>query len=243
VLGGLRDLRDVRLPVLVPNRRGLRSAVDAGATEIALFAAASETFSMRNGAAGIDETLARLDEVAAKAKSQGLIVRGYVSCIAGCPFEGPVPVAQVVRVVEALIGIGCTEISLGDTIGVGTPRQIAEIVAACAASAGIGALAIHAHDTMGQALANVLAAMQLGVATVDSSVAGLGGCPFARGAAGNLATEDLVYMLDGMGVRHGVDLDPLVEAGLAVTRQLGREGASRAARGWRQRRAHPLDGA
>ncbi|HEX2529391.1 MAG TPA: hydroxymethylglutaryl-CoA lyase [Geminicoccus sp.] len=235
VLAGLRDLQQVRLPVLVPNRRGLRSAVDAGATEIAVFAAASETFSQRNGGAGMDETMARLDEVVAKAKSQGLAARGYVSCIAGCPYEGEVPLEQVVKVTEALIGIGCTEISLGDTTGTGTPRQIAGIVQACAASAGLENLAIHAHDTMGQALANVLAALELGVRTVDSSVAGLGGCPFAPGAAGNLATEDLVFMLDGMGIRHGVDLDRLVLAGETVTALLGHQGASRAAQGWRKR--------
>jgi hydroxymethylglutaryl-CoA lyase len=239
VLAGLADLENVRLPVLVPNRRGLRSAVDAGAREIAVFAAASETFSVRNGGAGIDETVARLDEVVAKAKSQGLEVRGYVSCIAGCPYEGEVPLTQVVRVVEELVGIGCTEISLGDTIGTGTPRQIATVVRACAEVAGMENLAIHAHDTMGQALANVLASMELGVRTVDSSVAGLGGCPFAPGAAGNLATEDLVFVLDGMGVRHGVDMDRLVRAGEAVTAWLGHEGASRAARGWKKRQPRP----
>ena len=173
----------------------------------------------------------------AKAKSQGLGVRGYVSCIAGCPFEGDVAVAEVVRVVDALVGIGCQEISLGDTIGVGTPRRIVEVVQACAASAGMENLAIHAHDTMGQALANVLAALELGVRTVDSSVAGLGGCPFAPGAAGNLATEDLVYLLDGLGVDHGVDLDRLVRVGEAVAALLGHPGASRAAEGWRRRRA------
>ena len=220
VLAGVRDLVDVRLPVLVPNRRGLRSAVDAGAAEIAVFASASETFSQNNVGAEIDETLARLDEVAAKAKSQGLGVRGYVSCIAGCPFEGQVALAEVVRVTEALLGIGCTEISLGDTIGIGTPRHIADILLACSASAGMENLAIHAHDTMGQALANVLTALELGVRVVDSSVAGLGGCPFAPGAAGNLATEDLVYLLDGLGVRHGVDLDCLIRA------RQGRHGAA-----------------
>ncbi|WP_223861672.1 hydroxymethylglutaryl-CoA lyase [Geminicoccus harenae] len=237
VLEGLRDLEDVRLPVLVPNRRGLRTAIDAGAREVAVFAAASETFSQRNGGAGIEATLARIDEVAAKAKGAGLGLRGYLSCVAGCPFEGEVPVARVVEIAEALAGMGCGEISLGDTIGIGTPARIAEVVRACAASVGIDRLAIHAHDTMGQALANVLIALELGVRTVDSSVAGLGGCPFAPGAAGNLATEDLVYLLEGLGVRHGVEFDRLVAVGETVTALLGREGSSRAAAGHRRRNA------
>jgi hydroxymethylglutaryl-CoA lyase len=236
VLAGLRDLEDVRLPILVPNRRGLRAAIDAGALDVALFASASETFSVRNGGAGIDATLERLDEVAAKAKTAGIALRGYVSCVAGCPFEGEVPIGAVVRMVEATAAIGCTEISLGDTIGVGTPRRIAEVVRACAEVVGLPGLAIHAHDTFGQALANVLTALELGVRTVDASVAGLGGCPFAPGAAGNLATEDLVYMLDGMGVRHGVDLDRLIRAGETVTGLLGHPGHSRAATGLRRRK-------
>ena len=236
VLEGLRDLEHVRLPVLVPNRRGLRSAIDAGAREVAVFAAASETFSLRNGGAGIEATLARIDEVAAKAKGAGLSLRGYLSCVAGCPFEGEVPVARVVEVAEALAGMGCQEISLGDTIGIGTPARIVAVVRACAAAVGIDRLAIHAHDTMGQALANVLTALELGVRTVDSSVAGLGGCPFAPGAAGNLATEDLVYLLDGLGVRHGVDFDRLAAVGETVTALLGRAGSSRAAAGHRRRK-------
>lgn len=235
VLAALRDLAGVRLPVLVPNIRGLRLAIDAGAKEVAVFAAASETFSLRNNGAGIEANLARLAEVADQAGAAGLLLRGYVSCVAGCPFEGEVALGQVVRVALALARLGCAEISLGDTIGVGTPGQIAAVVRACAGEVGIGRLAIHAHDTMGQALANVLAALELGVPTVDSSVAGLGGCPFAPGAAGNLATEDLVYMLEGMGVRHGVDLDRLVRAGEAVTRLLGHAGHSRAALGLRGR--------
>jgi hydroxymethylglutaryl-CoA lyase len=236
VLAGLRDLEGVRLPVLVPNRRGLRLAIDAGALDVALFAAASETFSLRNGGAGIDATLERLDEVAAKARTAGIKLRGYISCVAGCPFEGDVPVQAVVRVAEAMVSMGCTEVSLGDTTGVGTPRRIAEVVRACAEVVGLSGLAIHAHDTFGQALANVLTALELGVRAVDASVAGLGGCPFAPGAAGNLATEDLVYMLDGMGVRHGVDMDRLIRAGEAVTSLLGHAGHSRAATGFRKRK-------
>lgn len=236
VLAGLRDLEGVRLPVLVPNRRGLRMAIDAGALDVALFAAASETFSLRNSGAGIDVTLERLDEVAAKARTAGIALRGYVSCVAGCPFEGNVPVQAVVRVAEAMVSMGCTEVSLGDTIGMGTPRRIAEVVRACAEVVGLPGLAIHAHDTFGQALANVLTALELGVRTVDASVAGLGGCPFAPGAAGNLATEDLVYMLDGMGVRHGVDMDRLIRAGEAVTSLLGHASHSRAATGFRKRK-------
>ncbi|WP_240476764.1 hydroxymethylglutaryl-CoA lyase [Geminicoccus roseus] len=237
VLAGLGGLEGVRLPVLVPNPRGLQAAIEAGAREVALFAAASETFSQRNGGAGIDTTLARLREVAGTATAAGLGLRGYVSCVAGCPFEGEVALEAVVRVTRALVESGCAEVSLGDTIGAGTPRRIAQVVGACAEAVGIGRLAIHAHDTMGQALANVLTALEMGVATVDASVAGLGGCPFAPGAAGNLATEDLVYMLDGMGVRHGVDLDRLIRAGEGALAGLGHAGHSRAATG--RRRARP----
>lgn len=219
-----------RYPVLVPNLKGFEAAHAAGAAEIAVFGAASETFSQRNINCSIAGSLERFRPVVGKASAHGVRVRGYVSCAVGCPYEGEVAPAAVARVAGALFEMGCFEVSLGDTVGVGTPKKVAAMLAAVTGELPVGSLAIHAHDTFGQALANVLTALELGVAVVDSSVAGLGGCPYAEGASGNLATEDLLFMLDGMGVRTGVDLDAVVRAGEAILGALGQATRSKVAR-------------
>jgi len=219
----------VRYSALVPNMKGVEAALIAPIDEIAVFTAASETFCRRNINCSIEESFARFAPVIARAKAGGLAARGYVSCIAGCPYEGKVPVARVVEVAARLHAMGCREVSLGDTIGVGTPRQIATILTAVAAEVPLDRLALHAHDTYGQALANILAGLELGLEAVDSAVAGLGGCPYAQGAAGNVATEDLVYMLEGLGIATGIDLDALIRTGGRVSQALGRSPRSRLA--------------
>ncbi len=221
VLRAVAKRPGTRYPVLVPNLKGFQAAQAAGATEVAVFGAASETFSRRNINCSIAESLERFRPVVEKALAHGLRARGYVSCVVGCPYEGEVAPAAAARVAGELFRMGCFEVSLGDTVGVGTPRKVAAMLAAVAAEVPVGHLAVHAHDTFGQALANVLTALELGVRVVDSSVAGLGGCPYAKGAAGNLATEDLLYMLDGMGVRTGADLDAVARAGETIVRALG----------------------
>ncbi len=227
VLAGLPLLPGVRLPVLVPNLKGLAAAQAAGVSEIAIFGAASEAFSQRNINCSIDESLERFRPVTAAALSAGMRVRGYVSCVLGCPYQGAVPVADVVRVSEALSAMGCYEISLGDTIGVGTAGAARALVQTLAASLGVGRVAVHFHDTYGQALANILACVEAGVRTVDSSVAGLGGCPYAKGASGNVATEDVVYLLNGLGLSTGIDLDKLAAVGRQISGVLGRVPASK----------------
>jgi hydroxymethylglutaryl-CoA lyase len=229
VLRAIHRRPGARYPVLVPNLTGLEAALAAGADEIAVFGAASETFSRRNINCSVAESLARFRPVIERARAANVSVRGYVSCVAGCPYEGPVAPAAVARVAGELYRMGCFEVSLGDTIGVGTPRATAAMVEAVAAEVPLERLAIHAHDTFGQALTNVLACLELGVRVVDSSVAGLGGCPYAKGAAGNLATEDLLFMLDGMGVRTGADLDAVTRAGEAICSVLGRGTRSKVA--------------
>lgn len=227
VLGGLKRRDMTEYPVLVPNLTGLERAMAAGAREIAVFTAASEAFNRKNINAGIAESLQRIRDIAACATDAGLRVRGYISCVLGCPYQGEVALGDVVTVAERLVEAGCYEVSLGDTIGVGTPVRARVMVQAVAESIGLENLAVHFHDTRGQALANVFACLETGVCTVDASVAGLGGCPYARGAAGNVATEDLVYMLHGVGVETGVDLDALVGAALFISGILGRRPASR----------------
>jgi isopropylmalate/homocitrate/citramalate synthase len=222
VLGAVRRRPGTRYPVLVPNEKGLARAVEAGAGEIAVFTAASETFNRKNINASIAESLERIAPVAAAARAAGLGVRGYVSCVLGCPYEGEIPVQAVVDVSRKLVELGCDEISLGDTIGVGTPAGARAMLEAVADACGMERLAVHFHDTRGQALANVYACLEAGVGTVDAAVAGLGGCPYAKGATGNLATEDLVYMLHGLGVETGVDLPALVRAGHFICEHLGR---------------------
>ena len=230
VLAGLGARRPgVHFPVLVPNMKGYEAAKAAGAEEIAVFGAASETFTQRNINCSIAESLDRFAPILEAAGRDGLKVRGYVSCVLGCPYEGEIPVLAVVEVAERLAGMGCYEISLGDTIGVGTPAKARAMVEAAAGRIPIDRLAVHFHDTYGQALANVLACLEIGVATVDSAVAGLGGCPYARGASGNLASEDLLYMLDGLGIETGVDLAALREAGAFISGVLGRAPGSKVA--------------
>lgn len=227
VLSGLNRRDGTEYPVLVPNLAGLERAVAAGAREIAVFTAASEAFNRRNINVGTEESLQRIRVVTEHAGNAGLKVRGYISCVLGCPYQGEVDIGEVVTVAERLVEAGCYEVSLGDTIGAGTPIRARTLVQTVARSIGMEGLAVHFHDTRGQALANVFACLESGVGTVDASVAGLGGCPYARGATGNLATEDLVYMLHGMGVETGVDLDSLVDAGLFISGILGRRPASR----------------
>lgn len=230
VLAGLSPRPGVRYPVLVPNRQGLEAALAAGAKEIAVFAAASNTFSRRNIGCSIAESLEHYREVCSIARKREMHIRGYVSCALGCPFEGEVLPFAVRELAAALLAMGCEEIALGDTIGVGTPGRVRSLIETVAAKVPVERLAGHFHDTYGQALANVLAAMECGVAVFDSSVAGLGGCPFAPGAAGNVASEDLLYMLDGTGVETGVDLEKLVEAGKFICAHLGRPVGSKVAK-------------
>ena len=217
----------VRYPVLVPNLQGYERARAAGAVDIAVFTAASEAFNRRNTNAGIDESLQRFAPVMARARADGVSVRGYVSTVLGCPYQGDVPLADVVRVARALHDMGCFEVSLGDTIGVGTPGKAREMLRAVAAEVPMAALAVHFHDTYGQALSNILACLEEGVAVVDSSVSGTGGCPYARGASGNVASEDVVYMLHGMGIATGIDLDRLVDTGRWLAALLGRASGSK----------------
>ena len=218
----------VSYPVLVPNEQGYERARAVGVEEIAVFTAASEAFNQRNINASIDESLARFAPVMERAKADGVKVRGYVSTVLGCPYQGEVPLADVVRVARALHAMGCYEVSLGDTIGVGTPGKARAMLKAVAAEVPMSALAIHFHDTYGQALSNILACLEEGVAVVDSAVSGTGGCPYAKGASGNVASEDVVYMLHGLGIGTGIDLDRLAETGRWLAALLGRETGSKA---------------
>lgn len=222
--------REVVYSALTPNLKGLELALDAGVREVAVFAAASESFSQKNINCTVSQSLERFEPVMARAARADVKVRGYVSCVLGCPYEGEVPAAQVLSVAKALIDMGCYEVSLGDTIGVGTPLAAARLVELIAGNIGVERVAVHFHDTYGQALANTLAALYLGVRVIDSSVAGLGGCPYAKGASGNLATEDVVYMLQGMGIACGVDLNLLIAAGNYISQALGRSNLSKVAR-------------
>jgi hydroxymethylglutaryl-CoA lyase len=230
VFAGIQHKPGVTYAALAPNLKGFEAALAAGVKEVAVFAAASEAFSQKNINCSIKESLERFVPVMDAAREHGIRVRGYVSCVLGCPYEGEVAPGAVARVAAHLAASGCYEISLGDTIGVGTPLRARAMVACVAREVGLERLAVHCHDTYGQALANILACLDLGVAVVDSSVAGLGGCPFAPGATGNVATEDVAYMLRGMGVETGIDLDRLLDADRLIMRHVGREPASRAAR-------------
>jgi hydroxymethylglutaryl-CoA lyase len=230
VLAALERRSGVRYPVLVPNERGLDRALEAGVDEVAVFGAASEGFSRANLGRTIDESLDMFAPVVRRATDAGLRVRGYVSTVCGCPFQGEVPVDDVRRVTTALLELGCAEVSLGDTIGVGTPGQVQALVGTLSADVPIERLAVHCHDTYGQGLANTLAALESGVAVADTSAGGLGGCPYAPGATGNLATEDLVYALHGAGVETGVDLEALIDVSAWMADQLGRPAPSRVVR-------------
>jgi hydroxymethylglutaryl-CoA lyase len=229
LLDALGPLR-ARTSVLVPNARGLEAALAADVPEIAVFAAASETFSRKNTNGSVDEVATRLEPVIAEAEAQARFVRVYLSCATHCPFEGPVAPAAVAALAERLMAAGGDELALGETTGRATPRQTRAVIEAVAVGVPRARLAWHGHDTYGQALVNVLAALEADVTVVDAAVAGLGGCPFAPGAAGNLATEDLVHLLDGMGVATGIDLDRLAAAGRGITTALGRAPTGRVAR-------------
>ncbi|WP_427851778.1 hydroxymethylglutaryl-CoA lyase [Stenotrophomonas acidaminiphila] len=228
VMAGIACRPGVAYPVLVPNEQGYDRARAAGAREVAVFTAASEQFNRTNTNAGIDESLQRFAPVLERARADGIPVRGYVSTVLGCPYQGEVPLADVVRVARALYAMGCHEISLGDTIGVGTPRKARAMLRAVAAEVPMAALAVHFHDTYGQALANIAACLEDGVRVVDSAVAGTGGCPYARGASGNVASEDVVYMLHGMGMDTGIDLPALADTGRWLAGVLGRGNGSKA---------------
>ena len=228
VLERIRRKPGVSYPVLTPNLKGFEAARAAGATEVAIFGAASEAFSKKNINCSIAESLDRFRPVVAEAKKHDIKVRGYVSCVLGCPYEGEVKPTQVADVAGALYDMGCYEISLGDTIGTGTPAKTKLMIDACSERVPVAKLAGHYHDTYGQALANAYASLELGVRTFDASVAGLGGCPYAKGASGNVATEDMVYMLHGLGMRTGIDLDALVGIGAWISQVLGRDYGSKA---------------
>ncbi|MFI1221571.1 MULTISPECIES: hydroxymethylglutaryl-CoA lyase [unclassified Streptomyces] len=231
LLGEVADVGDVSLPVLVPNEQGLNRALALGARSIAVFGSATETFSARNLNRSVDESLAMFAPVVARAKADRVQVRGYLSMCFGDPWEGAVPLAQVVRVAKALMDLGCDELSLGDTIGVATPGHVAALLTALnEAGVPTEAIGVHFHDTYGQALSNTLAALQHGVSTVDASAGGLGGCPYAKSATGNLATEDLVWMLDGLDIETGVDLAELTATSVWLAGHLGRPSPSRTVR-------------
>ncbi len=230
VFTGIRKVPGVSYPVLVPNLQGYERAREVGATEIAVFSAASEAFNRKNINASIDESIERFVPVLEQAKADGVAVRGYVSTVLGCPYQGEVPISDVVRVAKRLHALGCYEISLGDTIGVGTPAKARAMLHAVAQEVPMAALAVHFHDTYGQALANILACLEEGVRVVDSSVSGTGGCPYAKGATGNVASEDVAYMLHGMGMETGIDLDLLIATGAWLATQLHKDTASRVTR-------------
>ena len=229
VMERIRRKPGVSYPVLTPNLKGFEAARAAGATDVAIFGAASEAFSKKNINCSIAESLERFEPIALESRKSNIRVRGYVSCVLGCPYEGELKPDKVAEVAGALYDMGCYEVSLGDTIGTGTPGKTKAMIEACARRVPLERLAGHYHDTYGQALANMYASLEMGVATFDASVAGLGGCPYAAGASGNVATEDVIYMLNGLGVRTGVDLDQLVEIGQWICGLLNRKPASKAA--------------
>ncbi|WP_114239266.1 hydroxymethylglutaryl-CoA lyase [Dyella sp. C9] len=230
VYQGIRKVPGVSYPVLVPNEQGYERARAVGVSEVAVFTAASEAFNRKNINASIDESIERFMPVLERARADGVKVRGYVSTVLGCPYQGEVPVTDVVRVARRLHELGCYEVSLGDTIGVGTPAKARAMLHAVAQKVPMAALAVHFHDTYGQALANILACLEEGVRVVDSAVSGTGGCPYAKGATGNVASEDVVYMLHGLGLHTGIDLDILVATGAWLAAQLHKETASRVTR-------------
>lgn len=229
VMSGIKRKSGVTYPALVPNERGMEDAVKAGVTEIAVFTAASETFAQKNINCTIAESFDRFAPVMAAAKANRIKVRGYVSCVVGCLYEGRIDPAKVEDVASKLKDMGCYEVSLGDTIGVGTPNTVQDMLNTVMKSVKIEHLALHCHDTYGTALANIFAGVQMGISVIDSSVAGLGGCPYAPGAAGNVATEDVLYMLNGMGIQTGVDLDKIVETAWWISGQLNRSPVSKVA--------------
>ncbi|MCP4045687.1 MAG: hydroxymethylglutaryl-CoA lyase [Gammaproteobacteria bacterium] len=228
VIAGLNLQSDTRYPVLVPNMTGFERALESGVREIAVFTAASESFSKRNTNCSIAESITRIRPVVDQAMAADIQVRGYISCVLGCPYEGDINAAAVARISEQLINMGCDEISLGDTIGTGTAAEANALVKTVGSVVPVEQLAVHFHDTYGQALANILACLDAGIRTLDSSVSGLGGCPYAKGASGNVASEDVVYMLHGLGLSTGIDLDALAKTGDWISKQLQRSNNSRA---------------
>ncbi|KAM6548071.1 hypothetical protein CsatB_019747 [Cannabis sativa] len=229
VMEAIQDVEGASFPVLTPNLKGFEAAVAAGAKAVAIFSAASESFSKKNLNCSIEDSLVRYRDVSLAAKKLSIPVRGYISCVVGCPLEGKVSPSQVAYVAKELYDMGCSEISLGDTIGVGTPGTVIPMLKAVIDVVPIDMLAVHFHDTYGQALSNTLVSLQIGITTVDSSISGLGGCPYAKGATGNVATEDVVYMLNGLGVKTHVDLEKLIMAGEFISSHLGRPSGSKAA--------------
>lgn len=230
----------VTYSALTPNMRGLERAISAKVSEVAVFIAASETFSQKNTNCSIAQGLTRAAELTRVARAQGLVVRGYISVVAGCPYQGEVKPTALAPLAKALLDMGCYEVSLGDSTGVATPGQIKNIVDSVATAIPVDKIAMHLHNTYGQALANMYAALEMGISVVDSSVAGLGGCPYAPGATGNVATEDVVYMLNGLGINHGIDLEKLVHAGEFITNKLGRRNDSGVARALLAKAVVPL---
>ncbi|XP_003748060.1 hydroxymethylglutaryl-CoA lyase, mitochondrial [Galendromus occidentalis] len=233
VLRNVAQSENVSYSALVPNSKGMERALACGVSEVAVFASASETFSLKNINCSIEESFARFEHVLNMAKAHGVRVRGYLSCVTGCPYEGFVPPTKVAELARRLYDMGCDEISLGDTIGVGTPGSFSEMLEAVLDVVPVSVVAVHCHDTYGQALANILTAVDMGISVVDASVAGLGGCPYAKGSSGNVATEDVVYMLHGMGIRTGIDMQRLVDAGEFICKKLGKGSASKVARALR----------
>ncbi|MFT4731992.1 MAG: hydroxymethylglutaryl-CoA lyase [Gammaproteobacteria bacterium] len=227
VIRTIKRADGIRYSALTPNIKGFDLAMQVGVQEVAIFGAASESFSQKNINCSIQESLERFSPVVAKAKQHNIPVRGYVSCVLGCPYEGDIKVEDVVTVSKALLDMGCYEVSLGDTIGVGTPLKTKALIEACLLVIPSRQLAVHFHDTYGQALANILTAIQLGIRVIDSSVAGLGGCPYAKGASGNVASEDVVYMLHNMGINTGIDLKKLIQVGKSMSLKLNRNNGSK----------------
>jgi len=227
VMRAIKRVDDIRYSALTPNMKGFDLAMQVNTREVAIFGAASESFSQTNINCSIKESLERFAPVVEKAKKNNIPVRGYVSCVMGCPYEGDIKIEDVVWVSKALLDMGCYEISLGDTIGVGTPLKTKVLIEACLQIIPSNQLAVHFHDTYGQALANILTAIQLGINVIDSSVAGLGGCPYAKGASGNVASEDVVYMLDNMGIDTGINLEKLIQVGKSISTKLNRNNGSK----------------
>ncbi|KAM4772026.1 3-hydroxymethyl-3-methylglutaryl-CoA lyase, cytoplasmic [Rhinophrynus dorsalis] len=230
VMQGIKKHAGVHYPVLTPNIQGFYSAIEAGATEVSVFGAASELFSKKNINCSIEESMDKFEDIIKAACARSVPVRGYVSCVLGCPYEGNISACKVAEVSKRLYSMGCYEISLGDTIGVGTPGSIRPLLEAVMKEIPVSALAVHCHDTYGQALANILTALQMGVSVVDCAVAGLGGCPYANGATGNVATEDVIYMLNGLGIHTGVNLYKVMEAGHFICSALNKKTNSKVAR-------------
>ncbi|WP_286272614.1 hydroxymethylglutaryl-CoA lyase [Thalassotalea hakodatensis] len=227
VMAGIERKTNVTYAALTPNLKGFEAALAAGVSEVAIFGAASEAFSQKNINCSIDESLARFEPVIRAAKQHGILVRGYVSCVVGCPYDGYIAPDTVAEVAEKLYKMGCYEVSLGDTIGVGTVASVNKMLQAVSARIPVKHLAVHFHDTYGQALTNIYAALQHGVSVVDSAIAGLGGCPYAKGASGNVATEDVVYMLNGLAIETGINFDTLLEAGWYISNKLGKAPVSK----------------